>query len=77
MLDPAIGKLIENYENRYRLVVDVAKEAREIAKKAEERGEIIIEKTVSTGSIWNIFINARIPSKRASKNIIMPIPKQS
>ncbi len=47
MLDPAIGKLIENYENRYRLVIDVAKEAREIAKKAEERGEIIIEKTVS------------------------------
>lgn len=47
MLDPAIGKLIENYENRYRLVVDIAKEAREIAKKAEERGEIIIEKTVS------------------------------
>ena len=47
MLDPAIGKLIENYENRYRLVVDIAKVAREIAKKAEERGEIIIEKTVS------------------------------
>ncbi len=47
MLDPAIGKLIENYENRYRLVIDVAKEAREISKKAEERGEIIIEKTVS------------------------------
>ena len=47
MLDPAIGKLIENYENRYRLVVDVAKEARDNAKKAEERGEIIIEKTVS------------------------------
>ena len=47
MLDPAIGKLIENYENRYRLVIDVAKEAREIAMKAEERGEIIIEKTVS------------------------------
>ena len=47
MLDPAIGKLIVNYENRYRLVVDIAKEAREIAKKAEERGEIIIEKTVS------------------------------
>ena len=47
MLDPAIGKLIEYYENRYRLGVDIAKEAREIAKKAEERGEIIIEKTVS------------------------------
>ncbi len=47
MLDPAIGKLIENYENRYRLVIDVAKEAREISQKAEERGEIIIEKTVS------------------------------
>lgn len=47
MLDPAIGKLIENYENRYKLVIDVAKQAREIAKNAEDRGEIIIEKTVS------------------------------
>ena len=47
MLDPAIGKLIENYENRYKLVVDVAKQAREISAAAEEKGEIIIEKTVS------------------------------
>ncbi len=47
MLDPAIGKLIENYDNRYRLVIDVAKQARDIAVAAEEKGEIIIEKTVS------------------------------
>ena len=47
MLDPAIGKLIENYDNRYRLVIDVAKEARDISAAAEEKGEIIIEKTVS------------------------------
>ena len=47
MLNPAIGKLIGNYDNRYRLVMDIAKEAREVSKEAEERGEILIEKPVS------------------------------
>ncbi|MBR3961740.1 MAG: DNA-directed RNA polymerase subunit omega [Clostridia bacterium] len=47
MLNPAIGELIENYENRYELVLDVADCAREISKQAEEDGEIILEKTVS------------------------------
>lgn len=47
MLNPSIGKLIENYENRYRLVTDVAKTAREVSEEAEQRGEIIIEKPVS------------------------------
>lgn len=47
MLNPAIGKLIENYDNRYRLVTDISKIAREISHEAEERGEILIEKPVS------------------------------
>ena len=47
MLNPNIGKLIQNSPNRYRLVVDVAHTAREISTKAEEAGEIIIEKPVS------------------------------
>ena len=47
MLNPAIGKLIENYENRYRLVIDVAKTARRVSEAAQQRGEIIIEKPVS------------------------------
>lgn len=47
MLNPAIGKLINSCENRYRLVNEIAKEAREISKKAEENGEIITEKPVS------------------------------
>lgn len=47
MLNPAIGELIENYENRYELVLDVADCAREISMQAEEDGEIILEKTVS------------------------------
>lgn len=47
MLNPAIGELIENYENRYELVLDVADCAREISKQAEEDGEIILDKTVS------------------------------
>lgn len=47
MLNPAIGELIENYDNRYELVLDVADCAREISKKAEENGEILLEKTVS------------------------------
>ena len=47
MLNPAIGKLINSCENRYRLVNEIAKEAREISAKAEENGEIITEKPVS------------------------------
>jgi len=47
MLNPSIGKLIENYENRYRLVTDVARTAREVSEDAEKRGEIIIQKPVS------------------------------
>jgi len=47
MLNPNIGKLIQNSENRYRLVIDVAHTAREISGKAEETGEISVEKPVS------------------------------
>lgn len=47
MLNPAIGELIENYDNRYELVLDVAQCARDISKQAEAEGEILIEKTVS------------------------------
>lgn len=47
MLNPAIGKLIENKDNRYKLVLEVAKEAREISETAQQNGEIIVEKTVS------------------------------
>ena len=47
MLNPAIGELIENYDNRYELVLDVADCARDISKQAEVDGEILIEKTVS------------------------------
>ncbi len=47
MLNPNIGKLIENYDNRYRLVTDIAKCARNVSKAAEENGEILIEKPVS------------------------------
>lgn len=47
MLNPNIGKLIGNYENRYRLVIDVANNARKISKKAENEGNILIEKPVS------------------------------
>ena len=47
MLNPNIGKLIQNSENRYRLVLDVAKTAREISAKVAEMGEISTEKPVS------------------------------
>ena len=47
MLNPNIGKLIQNYNNRYRLVIDVAKTAREISAEEEEKGEITVEKPVS------------------------------
>lgn len=49
MLNPAIGKLIEadDYQNRYRLVTDIAKCAREVSTEAQNNGEILIEKPVS------------------------------
>ena len=47
MLNPNIGKLIKNYPNRYRLVIDVAHNAREIAHEMEESGEASTEKPVS------------------------------
>ena len=47
MLNPSIGKLITNFESRYKLVLDIAKKAREISKEAQDNGEIIIEKPVT------------------------------
>ena len=47
MLNPNLGKLIKNYDNRYRLVIDVAHEARKISKQMEEAGDISTEKPVS------------------------------
>lgn len=47
MLNPAIGKLINSCDSRYKLVLDVAQTAREIAQDAEDRKEILTEKTVT------------------------------
>lgn len=47
MLNPAIGKLINNTDNRYKLVNQIAKKARTIADEAQEKEEIIIEKPVT------------------------------
>ncbi len=47
MLNPAIGKLIENSENRYGLVTEIANCARNISSEAEQTQEILLEKPVS------------------------------
>ena len=47
MLNPAIGKLTNAYENRYDLVIDVAKRARLISKRAQQNDEILVEKPVT------------------------------
>ncbi len=47
MLNPAIGELIQEYDSRYQLVLDVAKRARRIAEQAEEEQRIITDKPVS------------------------------
>lgn len=47
MLNPSIGVLIQNSESRYKLVLDVAKKARSIAKEAQDNGQTIIEKPVT------------------------------
>ena len=48
MLNPSIGKLINKYDSRYQLVLDVAKYARNISEKAEKSREVLIEKPVDT-----------------------------
>lgn len=47
MLNPSIGLLIQNTDSRYKLVLDVAKKAREIAKEAQDNNQIITEKPVT------------------------------
>ncbi|MGN1320799.1 MAG: DNA-directed RNA polymerase subunit omega [Acutalibacteraceae bacterium] len=47
MLNKNIGKLIENYDNRYALVMDIANRARKISNEAEKQEQILIEKPVS------------------------------
>ncbi|MBO5199726.1 MAG: DNA-directed RNA polymerase subunit omega [Clostridia bacterium] len=47
MLNPAIGKLINNCDNRYKLVNQIAKNARAISDEAEQAGDIIVEKPVT------------------------------
>ncbi len=47
MLNPSIGKLINDTENRYKLVIDIAKRARDIAEKSENEEIEVVEKPVS------------------------------
>lgn len=47
MLNPAIGKLINNTESRYQLVLEVAKQARVIAVENENETDKELEKSVS------------------------------
>lgn len=47
MLNENIGKLIDAYENRYALVMDIASCARKISSDAEKQEQILIEKPVS------------------------------
>lgn len=47
MLKPAITDLMKIYNNRYSLVIAIAKRARQIASKAEFENETLVEKPVS------------------------------
>jgi DNA-directed RNA polymerase subunit omega len=46
MLNPSIGKLIEQYESKYGVVIAVAKRAREIAEENQENDIHNTEKEV-------------------------------
>ena len=47
MLNPSIGKLLDTYESRYELVIDVARRARKISEYAQMEGQILTEKPVT------------------------------
>ena len=44
---PSIDDMISGKKSRYSLVIAVAKRARQIVSKAEETGEILVEKPVN------------------------------
>ena len=46
MYKPSIDDLFAGKQSKYALVIGVAKRAREIAKEAEEKDEIMVEKPV-------------------------------
>ena len=48
MLYPSIAQLLKNVDSRYLLVNLVARRARDIAEKAENDGEILEKKPVSS-----------------------------
>ena len=47
MLNPSIGKLINEYDSRYQLCIDVANYARHISEKAAQDERILVEKPVN------------------------------
>ena len=47
MLKPTDIEELQGKNSRYAVVIGVAKRAREISEEAQEKGEIITEKTVS------------------------------
>lgn len=48
MYRAAANEILKNGESYYSLVIAVAKRARDIAQKAEDEGEILTEKPVTT-----------------------------
>ena len=45
--NPSLENVLSEHLSRYSLVIATAKKAREISQKAEDEGEILIEKPVS------------------------------
>ncbi len=67
MLYPAMTTLNENVPNRYLLVNVVARRARQIAEEAEERGEHLSEKPVTSA------INEVAEGKIATRDVDISI----
>ena len=65
MLYPSVPTLLKNVNSRYMLVNVIAARAREIAEKAEENGEVLERKPVSTAvdEIAQGKISAHIPGE--------------
>lgn len=47
MFNPDLSPILKDHLSRYSLVTAAAKRAREISQKAEDDGEILIEKPIS------------------------------
>ena len=73
MLKPSENPLVSGSQNRYSLVIGVAKRAREISEESENKGTILVEKPVDLAVQEYMNNKYRIVEKEAVEEEEAPV----